>query len=130
MGAARAHVRETVVGGGSLRRLFSKEQQAFFAQYATEGIELDDLSILGPIFVLKLKFKPQELKQRVVAEMWLYPDNSRILELSTKCAPAESFLAAAEVRSFLSERGVDLSGEQETKTRKALEYFSKRLRAG
>jgi len=62
--------------------------------------------------------------------MWLYPDNSRILELSTKCAPAESFLAAAEVRAFLSERGVDLSGEQETKTRKALEFFSKRLRAG
>ena len=56
--AARADVRETVIGAGPLRKLFSKEQQAFFAQYATEGIELDDLSILGPIFVLKLKFKP------------------------------------------------------------------------
>jgi hypothetical protein len=33
------------------------------------------------------------------------------------------------VRAFLSDRGVDLSGEQETKTRKALEFFSKRLRA-
>jgi hypothetical protein len=126
--AARADVRDTVTGAGSLRKMFSKEQHAFFAEYSTEGIELDDLSILGPIFVLKLKFKPQELERRLVAEMWLYPDNSRILELSTKCAPAESFLAAAEVRSFLSERGVDLSGEQETKTRKALEYFSKRLR--
>ena len=125
---ARADVRDTVTGAGSLRKLFSKEQHAFFEEYTTEGIGLDDLSILGPIFVLKLKFKPQELKRRLVAEMWLYPDNSRILELSTKCAPAESFLAAAEVRSFLSERGVDLSGEQETKTRKALEYFSKRLR--
>jgi hypothetical protein len=127
--AARADVRETVRGGSSLRKLFSKEQQGFFAEYATEGIDLDDLSILGPIFVLKLKFKPQELKRRLVAEMWLYPDNSRILELSTKCAPAESFLAAAEVRSFLSGCGVDLSGEQETKTRKALEFFSKRLKA-
>jgi hypothetical protein len=126
---ARADVRDTVIGGRSLRKLFSKEQQAFFAEYAT-GVELDDLSILGPIFVLKLKFKPPELQRRLVAEMWLYPDNSRILELSTKCAPAESFLAAAEVRAFLSERGVDLSGEQETKTRKALEFFSKRLRAG
>jgi hypothetical protein len=127
---ARADVRETVTGARSLRKLFSKEQQAFFSEYAGDGIELDDLSILGPIFVLKLKFRPEELKRRLVAEMWLYPDNSRILELSTKCAPAESFLAAAEVRAFLSDRGVDLSGEQETKTRKALEYFSKRLRAG
>ena len=126
---ARADVRETVTAANPLRKLFSKEQQAFFAEYATEGISLDDLSILGPIFVLKLKFRPEELKRRLVAEMWLYPDNSRILELSTKCAPAESFLAAAEVRAFLSGRGVDLSGEQETKTRKALQFFSKRLRA-
>jgi hypothetical protein len=127
---ARADVRETVTGARSLRKLFSKDQQAFFTEYATDGIELDDLSILGPIFVLKLKFAPKDLKRRLVAEMWLYPDNSRILELSTKCAPPDSFLAAAEVRAFLSERGVDLSGEQETKTRKALEFFSKRLRAG
>jgi hypothetical protein len=127
---ARADVRETVTSAHSPRTLFSKDQQAFFAEYAPDGIGLDDLSILGPIFVLKLKFRPEELKRRLVAEMWLYPDNSRILELSTKCAPAESFLAAAQVRAFLSERGVDLSGEQETKTRKALEFFSKRLRAG
>ena len=35
---------------------------------------------------------------------------------------------AAEARAFLSARGVDLSGEQETKTRKALEYFSRELK--
>ena len=127
---ARADVRETVTGAGSLRTLFSKDQQDFFAEHAPDGIDLQDLSILGPIFVLKLKFRPEELKRRLVAEMWLYPDNSRILELSTKCAPAESFLAAAEVRAFLSGRGVDLSGQQETKTRKALQFYSKRLRAG
>jgi hypothetical protein len=35
---------------------------------------------------------------------------------------------AAELRAFLSTRGVDLSGEQETKTRKALQYFAKSLK--
>jgi hypothetical protein len=70
------------------------------------------------------------MQRRLVAEMWLYPNNTRILELSTKCAPAESFLAAAEVRVFLTKQGVDLSGEQETKTRKALNFYSKRLAAG
>jgi hypothetical protein len=123
---ARADVRETLLEGRPLRKLFSKEQQAFFADCAPDGIRLDDLSVLGPIFVLKLKFTPQDLQRRLVAEMWLYPDNTRILELSTKCAPAESFLAAAEVRVFLTDQGVDLSGEQETKTRKALEFFSRR----
>ena len=56
--------------------------------------------------------------------MWLYPDGSRLLELSTKCLPAEAFQVAAEVRAFLSEHGIDISGEQQTKTKKALEYFS------
>ena len=124
---AHGDVRETLSEARPLRKLFSKEQRAFFAEYAVDGIELDDLSVLGPILVLKLKFTPEDLRRRLVAELWLYPDNSRILELSTKCAPAESFQVATEVRVFLTERGVDLSGEQETKTKKALEFFSERL---
>ena len=56
--------------------------------------------------------------------MWLYPDGSRLLELSTKCLSAEAFQFAAEVRASLSEHGVDISGEQQTKTKKALEYFA------
>jgi len=60
-----------------------------------------------------------------VAEMWIYPDGSRILELSTRCETNEAFQVAAETRAFLAQRGVDLSGEQETKTRKALEYFAR-----
>ena len=72
---------------------------------------------------------PKELGRRLVGELWLYPDGSRILELSTKCAPSEAFQVAAEARAFLAGRGVDLSGEQETKTRKALDVFAKPLRA-
>jgi hypothetical protein len=124
--AAQADVRETLLEGRPLHNVFSKEQQAFYAECAPDGIRLDDLSVLGPIFVLKLKFTPEELQRRLVAEMWLYPDNTRILELSTKCPPAEAFLAAAEARVFLTSKGVDLSGEQETKTRKALEFFTTR----
>jgi hypothetical protein len=56
-----------------------------------------------------------------------YPDNSRVLELSTKCDPQEAFLVAAETRAFLSRRRVDLSGKQETKTLRALEFFAARL---
>jgi hypothetical protein len=89
---------------------------------------------LGPravrnVVVLKLKFGPEGYDRKMVGELWLYPDNSMILELSTKCAPTEAFQVAAEARAFLTERGVDLSGEQETKTKKALEFFSQRLQA-
>ena len=84
------------------------------------------LSVLGPIFVLKLKFAPPEIGRKMVAELWLYPDGARILELSTKCVPSEAFQVAAEARAFLSSKGVDTGGEQQTKTRKALEFFSGR----
>jgi hypothetical protein len=123
-------VRDAVFGKRPIRRLYSKEQRALFAAHAPDGLTLDDLSILGPITVLKLKFAPEGYDRRLVAELWLYPDNSMILELSTKCAPSETFQVAAETRAFLTQKDVNLTGEQETKTKKALQYFSKRLRAG
>jgi hypothetical protein len=118
-------VRSTLAGERPLRKLFSKEQRAFYAAHAPEGIGLDDLAVLGPIFVLKLRLDPEDLGRRLVAEMWLYPDGSRVLELSTRCATNEAFQVAAESRAFLTKSGVDLSGEQQTKTRKALRYFAK-----
>jgi hypothetical protein len=120
-------VKAVVAREKSIRKLFSKEQREFYAAHAPEGVELDDLSVLGPIFVLKLKFSPEGYQRRLVAELWLYPDGSRILELSTKCAPAEAFEVAAETRAFLTGRGVDLGGEQQTKTRTALEFFSQHI---
>jgi len=123
-------VRATVAGERRVRKLFTKEQRELFAAHAPEGITLDDLSILGPLLVLKLRFAPPELGRRLVAEMWLYPDGSRILELSTRCGTDEAFQVAAEARSFLAGRGVDLTADQQTKTRRALEYFAAAPDAG
>jgi hypothetical protein len=120
-------VRQVVAGTRPLSALFPAKQWAFLSQHAPGGVALDELSVLGPILVLKLKFDPEEYQRRLVAELWLYPDNSRVLELSTKCDPQEAFLVAAETRAFLSRRGVDLSGKQETKTLRALEFFAARL---
>src|SRR3954452_8385398 len=125
-GALRpGNVRAALAGELAIRKLFSKEQRDFYAAHAPEGVTLDDLSVLGPIFVLKLRMAPAELdNRRLVAELWLYPDGSRVLELSTRCATGEAFQVAAETRAFLTGRGIDLSGEQQTKTRKALAYFA------
>jgi hypothetical protein len=117
-------VREVLAGKRRLRKLFTKEQRALLAAHAPEDLSIDDLTVLGPIFVLKLKWVPKALRRRMVAEMWLYPDNSTLLELSTKCLPGEAFDLAAAMRGFLVDRGLDVSGEQQTKTRKALEMLS------
>jgi hypothetical protein len=117
-------VRQAIHGERPLRKLFTKEQRAFYAEHAPPDIAIDELTVLGPIFVLKLRFTPKQLAKEMVAELWLYPDGSRILELSRKCLPDEAFEAAVETREFLSDAGVDLGGLQETKTRTALEFFA------
>jgi hypothetical protein len=118
--------RRVVAGDVPIRKLFSKEQRAFYAEHAPEGLALEDLTVMGPIFVLKLSYVPEEAQRKLVTELWLYPDGTRILELSTKCAPAEIFGVAVRSRSFLSKAGIDLSGQQQTKTKTALEFFAKK----
>jgi hypothetical protein len=117
-------VRTTLADGRPVRKLFTKSQRELFAQRAPGGVDFDDLITLGPIFVLKLRYVPPGLGRKLVAELWLYDDGSRLLELSTKCAPGEAFQVAAELRAFLNERGVDLTGAQQTKTRHALELLA------
>jgi hypothetical protein len=124
-GEAKAgSVKEAVGGGKPVRKLFSKEQRSFYADHAPAGIDFDDLAVLGPVNVLKLKVSPEGLSRRLAVELWFYPDGARILELSTKCAPGKWFEAATESREYLEGLGVKLTGEQSTKTRTALEYFA------
>jgi hypothetical protein len=120
-------VKEVAAGHKGIRTLFSKEQRQFYAAHAPEGLALDDLSVLGPITVFKLKVRPSELSMRLVAEVWFYPDGSRIVELSAKAPPSDAFQAAAELRAFLAGKGLDVSGEQQTKTKTALEFFAAEL---
>jgi hypothetical protein len=126
-------IREAVAGKTPLRRLFSKTQREFYRDHAPEGVDLDSLVPLGPTFILKTRFPVNTSKRALltylVAEMWLYPDGSRILELSTKCLPRDALAVAAEARAYLIEHGVDLGGEQQTKTKTALEFYAGQLQA-
>jgi hypothetical protein len=125
--ASNDAVRETVAGGRPLRKLFSKEQRTFFADHAPDGVDLDGLAVLGPTFVLKQTLRPVDFGRRLVAELWLIPDGTRVFELSTKCAPAEAFQVAMEARAYLDGLGLDLSPDPHTKTKTTLDFFSREL---
>ena len=64
------------------------------------------------------------LDRQLVVELWLYPDGSRILELSTKCLPADWFETTTQSRDYVEGLGISLTGAQAAKTRRALEYFA------
>jgi hypothetical protein len=126
--APNEQVLDVARGSRPLRKLLSKEQRSFYAAYAPDGLALDDLRILGPVFVLKLVLRPEQLGRRLVAEMWLLPDGSRIVELSTKCLPSEAFQVAVEARAYLEGLGLDLSADPQTKTKSTLEFFAADVR--
>ena len=88
-------------GTGGSSRLFSKEQRRFYREHAPEGIALDDLTTLGPVMVLKLRYTPKGFAHPLTVELWTYPDGTRILELSTKTTPPEALQTVAEARAFL-----------------------------
>lgn len=123
-----AAIREVILGEAGPKDLFSKEQRAAFKELAPAGLKINDLAVMGPITILKLKSSPKGFDNKLVAEMWLYPDGSRILELSTKCLPEEAFDVATRWELSLRSHGVDVSGAQQTKTATALAYFSALLK--
>lgn len=113
-----------VVGGTMpIEKLFSREQRAFFRKHAPKGTALRSLHAYGPIFVLKATLWPKKLDRRVVVEMWLFPDGSRNLEISTKCEPPQVFNVTRELKEFLTDLGIEITGNQQTKTRAAMEFF-------
>ena len=121
-------VLDVAAGDNRLSSLLSKEQRAFYKEHAPrttkKKIKLNSLMALGPLFVLKGKLKPKKLDRALTVEMWLFPDGSRNLEISTKSAPGDAFTAAAELRTFLDARGVEIAAGQETKTAAAMKFFA------
>ncbi|MCU0939677.1 MAG: hypothetical protein MUC86_11155 [Burkholderiaceae bacterium] len=111
-----------------LSKIFSKEQRAFFTERAPASVTLDQLVILGPTFLLKAKHQPKNFDRQLTVELWLYPDGSRILEVSTKCLPEEAFQVGSEFKAYLAERGIQLAAEQDAKTRTTLDYFGAQLK--
>ena len=121
-----SEIKKVLAGKRAIHKLFSPEQRALYAKHAPKDLDLDSLIPFGPINVAKLKSTTKISGDHdTLAELWFYPDSSRILELSTKCGRDEAFDVLAEGRAMLLSRGIQYAAQQHTKTRKALEYFAR-----
>jgi exopolyphosphatase/guanosine-5'-triphosphate,3'-diphosphate pyrophosphatase len=122
-------VLDVTAGRAPLKSLFSREQRDFYARHAPPHVTMESLVTLGPTYLLKAKHNPKNLNRGIVVEMWLYPDGSRVLEISTKCLPEEAFQAGVEFRAYLANCGIPLLASDQTKTKAAMEYFKAKLEA-
>jgi hypothetical protein len=122
----RGEIDEVARGERSLRSLFTSDQEDFLAEHAPGGAEVDwdSLRTLGPVQVRKWEFEPEELGFEITVEEWVLSDRSDLVELSIKADPEQAVEANERFLDYLRARGFDTEGEQKTKTRAALEYFT------
>ena len=121
-------IKDAVAGKIPLDSLYSREQRAFYRLHAPKGISLRSLQTYGPTFVLKTRQWVKQLDSRLVVEMWLFPDGSRNLELSAKCEPANVYQFGRAFRGYLTSSGIEITGNQQTKTRATMEFFQPEVR--
>lgn len=122
-------VDEVLGGERPLERLLTKEQRALIAEAAPKGIDWPDLAALGPVFVVVVKGSPSGFAHKVTVEQWHYPGQVPLMELSTKARPLDAGRLYTKVAQYLRGLGLRATGSQEPKTRKALEFFARRLPA-
>lgn len=120
----RDEIDEVAAGTRPLRKLFSDEQERLVTEHAPRAIAWGELRVLGPIKVRKWKVEPEDFEDEIVAEEWTLPDGSDLIELSIKVPPSRARQATDEFMAFLEARGFDTEGDQQTKTKGALGYFT------
>lgn len=122
----REEVDEVVGGDRPIVKLFSAEQEEFLREMSPIQFDFAELVPLGPVAVLRWKFRNEGLPYELCAEEWRLPDGRDVIEISIKASRPEAAAAQAALRAFLAELGIAAETRQRTKTRTALEYFAGR----
>jgi len=120
----RGEIEAVAAGDRQIRKLFTATQEKLLEEHGPAGVTWEDLTVLGPVDVHKWKIEPRGFDEEVTAEEWTLPDGSDLIELSIKVDPKHADAASTEFMSFLDQHGFTTEGEQQTKTRAALTFFT------
>lgn len=119
----RREITDVANGKRPIEKLFSKNQETFFAEFYKGTVDFGKLHVLGPIRVLRWKLKQKGFAHELTLEEWRLPDGEDLVEVSIKTSPGKASQAQKDFDEHLRARGLDPKGAQETKTRTALNYF-------
>jgi hypothetical protein len=122
--ARRGEIDDVVRGRRALRTLFSQVQEQLIADFGPAEVAWDHLTVMGPIEVQKWTAGARLLEEDVVVERWRLPNGSDLIEMSTKAPPERATETAEAFRGLLVGLGLEVDGDQQTKTRGALSYFT------
>lgn len=123
---SRNAVERAVEGRSSLRTLFSEQQVALLDSRLSGRVTIDDLDALGPVEVHRTRPRDGEPGRGLELQEWMYPDGSRLLEVSARCTAEDLLQTAVQAKAFLDENGIKQSGPCPTKADTTLDYFTRR----
>jgi len=115
---------DVLAGAVSLENFLSSEQRSLVSNRMPAGVGWADLVPLGPTYVVVVKAVPEGSDHKMTVEVWHFPGQVPLVELSTKALPSDVFPVQKEMAEYLEARGLRATGEQEPKTRKALQFFA------
>lgn len=113
-------------GSKALRSLFSAEQERFLTDCAGIRVNLDVLTLLGPIAAMRwglVHTAAPDPELEVVAERWVVDDALDFLELSVRVDPGSADVTKTAFEELVRRRGLQADPNQDTKTRRVLEYL-------
>jgi hypothetical protein len=108
----------------NLDALFSAEQKAFFKWVMNEQFDPAGLNVFGPIAAEIWEWDKPAVGDKVSAELWKLGDK-QIFELSRKTKLDSLKKKAEDFEKAFQNKGVAVDLDPESKTKKALEYYSK-----
>ena len=124
----RGEIEEVEAKQRPVGSLFSGKQEQLIADYAPDGISLNELEVLGPVDARKWDLDdPDGFPHTLSVEEWSLPDATRFIELSFKVSADEATDAQTAFRALLIGLEVDVAGDQTPKTPRVLKYFADRL---
>jgi hypothetical protein len=113
-------IKKVARGKEPVSGLFSRKQKQFLAEFYHGELDLDDLTVLGPVKAQRADIERPGMAYKLTAEYWTMPDDSHLLEVSIKCPLDEAVVAREVFEAYLAGHGLDPHGAQATKTGLAL----------
>jgi hypothetical protein len=109
-----------VAGRRPLRKLLTKRQRELVGD-----LDWSRARVLGPVSVLKVTTHVPHLGPPLVAQLWRYPDDSSLLELSARVRPRDLAQQSIRFWTLLAQFGLDVAAAQETKSTYSLSLLAR-----
>ncbi len=120
----RGEIDDVADGERAVHKLFSGEQEDLVELFAPEGVDWDDLEVLGPVDTQRWKYESAEIDDKVTVELWQMPDGGTLMEVSIKVDFDENEAKMEALLGYIADRGLRLDDAQSSKTGRVLSYYA------